>query len=134
MTANVFGTPIYIKSEDSQIDKTTEKSNSMIGKLKDVLKAIQPLEKAGDSIDNALKSLDGTGYDAIKNALEQIKKQIADQQQDVLMNITGETRPVEQTNSAEKATPPKTQNVPTADQIAGRSSMSFEDMLIDDIK
>jgi hypothetical protein len=123
MTANVFGTPIYVTSADGTDNASSgKKSGNRTDKIKEVLKALQPLEKTISSLEAAEAALDGTGYDKIKNAIGQLKNMVDAQQDEIFNQITGgQQLPKE---NAQQAVVPKQNSAPTAGQISGREPLS----------
>jgi len=122
--ANFFGTPIYIQSaEDSE---TNSKTESMSSRLKEVLNTMQPLEKVSTALSNAIKLLDGTGYDDIKSGMDQLKQKIDAKINEIVMQITGgQGVPNQQQAPSQSQTTPSN-SIPTAGQISGREPLPGE--------
>lgn len=121
--ANVFGTPVYIYSAEdpaNQQDKSeTGKRNQVSTMLKDVIKNLQPLEKALASLESAEKALDGTGYEELRKSIQQVTQQVTQKTQEMVAQISGQ-------QAAARAPQAQEQNqsfVPTPGQISGREPL-----------
>ena len=119
----VFGTPIHIFNADDRDNKTTKDGDVTItSKLQDTLKTLLPLNKARAAVQNAIKALDGTAYEAIRKTLEGAVQSITDTEQKVVAQISG-TAQAEANQKAPAQTNPA---VPTAGQISGREPLPGE--------
>ena len=115
---NVFGTPVYIYSADDPSNRGEKGAHdSVSAKLKDVLKNLQPLEKALAALENAEKALDGTGYDDIRQAIQGVTQQVTTKTQEMVAQLGGGSQP----QTAPQTAPQ--QNVPTAGQISGKEPL-----------
>ena len=121
--ANTFGTPVYVFSQTENPTKSG-KGEPVSTRLKDVLKILQPLEKAQSALENAAAALDGTGYEKIQNDIKALVQQITTTTQEVVAQLSGggQQPPV----GALAATPAAKPAVPTAGQIAGTEPLPGE--------
>jgi Zn-dependent oligopeptidase len=122
---NVFGTPIYIHSAEEA--KSNSKAESMSSRLKDILNTVQPLEKVSTALESCTKLLDGTGYEDIKKAISQLKQNVDEKVNEIVMQISGGQgvqNQAQQPNPSNQASP--SNSVPTAGQISGRDPLPGE--------
>ncbi len=121
MTASVFGSPIYLYSADDASSDKAPKQESVSGKLKDILKTLQPLEKAQSALENAAKALDGTGYEQIQKDIQSLVQKITTTTQEVVAQLSGGAP-----QAPAAAVPAQNTPAPTAGQIAGTEPLPGE--------
>lgn len=126
---NVFGTPVYVYSADDPANRDSKgQKDSASAKLKDVLKNLQPLEKALAALENADKSLDGTGYDDLRKAIQGVVQQATAKIGEMVSQIGGAAQQAAQPDSQPGSQPGSQpqQPVPTAGQISGAEPLPGE--------
>jgi len=121
--ANVFGTPVYVYSADDSANKSA-KGEAVSTRLKDVLKILQPLEKAQSALENAATALNGTGYEKIQKDIQALVQQITTTTQEVVAQLSGGGQ--QAPAAAPAANPAANPAVPTAGQIAGTEPLPGE--------
>jgi len=116
MSANVFGTPVYLYSaEDPANREGQDKTSNVSDRLQNALKAVKPLDSSRLSLQKALDSLDGTAYDQLKQSIQTCLEQISEAEKSVIsqLGINDSQNPMNQTVNQ------PAQKVPTAGQISG---------------
>jgi len=118
--SKIFGTPIQLFNADDPANKTSKDGKeSVSSKIKDVLKNLQPLEKAQAALENAAKALDGTAYEEIQRDIQGVVQKITATTQQVVLQLSGNAQQDGQTPAVPAATP----GVPTAGQISGKEPL-----------
>jgi len=139
---NVFGTPVYVYSADDPANREGKGDkggkNPVSTMLKDVIKNLQPLEKALAALEGADKALDGTGYEDLRKAIQQVTQQVTTKTQEMVAQIGGQQAQPGQSpalqfpqqfapqQSAEPLAAASAKFVPTAGQIAGTEPIPDE--------
>ena len=115
MSANVFGTPVFIYSADDPSNKVggEDKDSTVANRLQNALKAVKPLDSARLALQKALDSLDGTAYDELKKGIQACMAHVSQAEKTVVEQLG-------MPNGNEmQATAKPSANVPTAGQMAG---------------
>ncbi len=121
--SKVMGTPIYIfNADDPSKSKAGDKgkTETTSSRLQEALKAIKPLESAEAGLNKALESLDGTGYDEIRDGISACLQNLKAAANKVLGQLQDGVAPQGQPQQPASQGP----QVPTAGQIAGREPLA----------
>lgn len=127
MTANVFGTPVYVYSADDPSNRSGKdgKDSTVSDRLQNALKAVKPLDSARLSLQKALDSLDGTAYEDIKQGIQACMTHVEIAEKKVVDQLGV---PGGDLQSLQNASNPQSQGVPTAGQISGAEPLPEEGM------
>lgn len=131
--ANVFGTPVYLYSADDPGNRSKDGKDSVSGRLKEILRTLQPLEKALGALENATKALEGTSYEDIQNGIQQLVQQITAKTQEAVSQLSEKTQTAPQQTqtqgspqAAQQAAQQNQNFIPTAGQISGSEPLPPE--------